>query len=579
MMSRSLRTSLRPLAAILSGTLLVFAFPGWNIELIIWLWMLPLLAALWLSEFPPVQASAGKFRRLWQRLAIFRLGYLAGLAFFLPNLCWLRHSSRVINGARGDEWMGLPVEMMGWGAVLGMSGILSIYFGLWAWFTATIARPRSAAMTGASSIQASLDSLRSAALSAAAWVMLEWMRGWVLTGFGWNGLSVALYQDKVLIQAADLVGVCGLSFLPVFASVVGFNVVHRLVMYVRERRGMRYHFDLIVMLALVLSTAAYGMRCLSVENTDCMPVRVALVQQNVPQADKFNGVNIAERYQRYAELTHLHAEARDDSKKSPVELVVWPESALALPLDYPEHKAYFDDLMSIGDYSLLTGCDLLAPAGPSYTSAALFHQAFNGAQIYNKVHLVPFGEYLPLRPSLGPVLGGVLPGDFAHGMKTEPLQLLNAPVQVIPLICFEDTDGNLARQFLRDEPQLIANLTNDGWFLQSAEPEQHLANAIFRTIELRLPMCRATNTGVTCFIDDRGRITSKLTDPDTGSTFTQGVLQATMQVPKHPVRTLYARWGDWFAKLCGGICFLAWFAWRRTNATLTRADETSDALP
>lgn len=553
---------LRPLAAILSGGLLVFAFPRWNVEVIVWLWMLPLLAALWLVDPPEVLASAGRFKRLWQRSANFRLGYLAGLSFFLPNLCWLRHSSRVIHGATGNEWMGVGVELMGWGAVLGMSGILSIYFGIWAWFTATVARPRQAVLQSGSSVQASLDSLRSAALAASAWVVLEWMRGWVLTGFGWNGLSVALHENKVLIQAADLVGMCGVSFLPVMASVVGFNVVRRLVLYMRERRGMRYHFDLIVMLALVLSTAAYGMRCLSVEPSDTMPVRVALVQLNVAQADKFAGNNILERYQRYAELTSLHAEPRDGTQKSPVDLVAWPESALALPLGHPEHEGYFNSLMGMGDFSLLTGCDSLEPAGPSYTSAALFHAAFNGAQLYHKVHLVPFGEYLPLRPILGPVLGGVLPGDFRPGTRIEPLDLRNLPVQVIPLICFEDTDGDLARKFVRDQPQIIANLTNDGWFLESAEPEQHLANAIFRTIELRRPMFRATNTGVTCFVDERGRITSRLTDPDTGSTFTQGVLQATMQVPRHPVRTVYARWGDWFAMTCGAICVLAWLpAW------------------
>lgn len=547
---------LQPVAAISSGVLLAFAFPGWNVELIIWLWMLPLLAVIWLGKTPAVEASAGRIKRLWQGLATFRLGYLAGLGFFLPNLCWLRHSSRVINGATGNEWMGLPVELMGWSAVLGMSGVLSVYFGLWAWFTATVARPRQAAVAGGSSIQASLDSLRSAALSACAWVVLEWLRGWVFTGFGWNGLSVALHQNKVLIQAADLVGVCGVSFLPVFASVVGFNVVHRLVLYVQERRGMRYHFDLIVMLALVLSTAAYGMRRLSDSPAESIPVRVALVQQNIPQADKFAGANIAERYQRYAELTSLHAAARDGSKKSPVDLVAWPESALALPLSHPEHEPYFNELLGQGDFSLLTGCDLLEPAGPSHTSAALFHKAFNGVQLYHKVHLVPFGEYLPLRPILGPVLGGVLPGDFTPGTRIEPLEMRNLPVQVIPLICFEDTDGNLARKFITDEPQIIANLTNDGWFLQSAEPEQHLANAIFRCIELRRPMFRATNTGVTCFIDDRGRMMSKLSDPDTGSTFTQGVLQGIMQAAKHPVRTLYARWGDWFAMLCGVLSLL-----------------------
>ncbi len=547
--------------------MLVFAFPHWNMELAVWLWLLPLLAALWLGDEAPAQTK-------WQRLKPFRLGYLAGLCFFLPNLSWVRHSSRVINGAMGDEWMGWSVELMGWSAAIGLSGYAALYFGLWAWFAAKFARPNQAQLSQGSAIAVSLESLRSALLCAAAWTALEWTRGWMLTGFGWNGLSVGLHQNKVMIQAADLVGVYGLSFLPMFAAVIGFNVVHRLVLQVRERRRARYHFDLLLTLMLVLGVAAYGMHALSANSEDRVPIRVALVQQNVPQADKFAGLNIAERYQRYAELTRQHAEPRDGSKHSPVDLVVWPESALGLPFYHREHQAYFDDLLGIGDFSLLTGCDVLEPAGNNYTSAALLHKAFNGAQLYHKMHLVPFGEYLPLRPVLGPVLGGVLPGDFIPGSKAEPLMLQKLNLGLIPLICFEDTVGSLAREFVRPQPQLLVNLTNDGWFLQSAEPEQHLANALFRAIELRRPMCRATNTGVTCFIDECGRITSKLIDPDTGSTFTQGVLQSTVQVSKHPPLTLYARWGDWFALLNAALCLLM-IARRR----FSRADETCGALP
>ena len=167
---------------------------------------------------------------------------------------------------------------------------------------------------------------------------------------------------------------------------------------------------------------------------------------------------------------------------------------------------------------------------------------------------MPFGEYLPLRPVLGPLLEGVLPSDFDHGDQTEPLKLARPDVQIIPLICFEDTLGRVARQFVSEAPQLIVNITNDGWFLHSAETEQHTANAIFRAIELRRPMVRACNTGVTCVIDDKGRITSALRDPETGSTFIEGVLPATIPVAKHPPLTLYARWGDWFAMLSLAIC-------------------------
>jgi apolipoprotein N-acyltransferase len=206
--------------------------------------------------------------------------------------------------------------------------------------------------------------------------------------------------------------------------------------------------------------------------------------------------------------------------------------------------------------------------------------SFDEHQIYRKVHLVPFGEYLPLRgvPGVQALLGGVLPGDFDPGISTEPLTLEKpAGVQLIPLVCFEDTVGRLARKFVRPSPQLLVNLTNDGWFLQSNENEVHLANAIFRCIELRRPMARACNTGVTCFIDAQGRIGrgDKLVDAKTGSVFVKGVLPKEVLLNKEPVTTFYARFGDVFAVgmlvLCSGAVIGSWWMRRRraTERTVT----------
>ena len=178
--------------------------------------------------------------------------------------------------------------------------------------------------------------------------------------------------------------------------------------------------------------------------------------------------------------------------------------------------------------------------------------AIRNYELYRKVHLVPFGEYLPLRgvPGMEALLGDVLPGDFECGTSTEPLVLAKpAGVQIIPLVCFEDTVGRLARKFVRPAPQILVNLTNDGWFLQSNENEVHLANAIFRCIELRRPMARSCNTGVTCFVDAQGRIGKgdKLMDPKTGSVFVKGVLSKEVQLPKDSEMTFYARFGDVFS--------------------------------
>ncbi len=189
-------------------------------------------------------------------------------------------------------------------------------------------------------------------------------------------------------------------------------------------------------------------------------------------------------------------------------------------------------------------------------------------QDYHKVHLVPFGEYLPLK-NIPPfsLFSSMFEGAFTPGDKTDPLLLEQPQVQIIPLICFEDTVGSLARKFVREAPQMIVNITNDGWFLQSEEPEVHMTNALFRAIELRRPMVRATNTGVSCFIDTCGRVISRLSDPETGSSFIEGTLPGEVKVPRVGHVTLYARFGDWFALTLLGICVLVGLIRRKVPRT------------
>jgi apolipoprotein N-acyltransferase len=538
-MSLLRRLPLVSFIAMASGFALSLAFPGWNMSAAVWLWLYPLLAALWLRE-----ASKKK---------VFFLGYLAGLTFFVSNLPWLRHSSRVINGAYGDEWMGIEVESIGWAAVGGMSFILAIYFGVWSLIAGTIAKPRREVLQNGSRLAVSLESLRCAFVAACAWVTLEWLRGWVLTGFGWNGLGVALHNNLALIQVADIVGIAGLSFLPVFASCVLFIMVWRTMLHSRSGQRFRWHFDLLVVMIVLCAQLVYGIRRLGEPAPPSTPVKVALMQLNVPQVDMWRRTRLVETYQRFADFTRLYGEARD-GRPSPVDLIVWPESALQLPFEHPDHAKFFNDLLALGDFSLMTGCDFeRTETSPARTSATLLSGSYKAVQIYHKVHLVPFGEYLPLRhsvPLMATLLGGMLPGDFAPGTRTEPLQLAKPDVQAIPLICFEDTDGDLARRFVRPKAQLLVNMTNDGWFLKSSEPEQHTINAIFRAVELRRPMVRACNTGVTCVIDDRGRIVASLRDLETGSTFIEGVLPGTVQVPTIGEITIYAKYGDWFAIAC-----------------------------
>ncbi|HEY5991519.1 MAG TPA: apolipoprotein N-acyltransferase, partial [Candidatus Udaeobacter sp.] len=165
-----------------------------------------------------------------------------------------------------------------------------------------------------------------------------------------------------------------------------------------------------------------------------------------------------------------------------------------------------------------------------------------------------------------------VPGDFAAGRRYTLFRLTNGNAEIAPLICFEDTIGELTRQFVLSSEMnpganLLVDITNDGWFLHSAGSHQHLTNAIFRCVETRRPMVRAANTGVTCFVNQFGRVTQTLRD-ETGSTFTEGVLTGEIKVPTEHELTFYTRHGELFAKFCAVITLLAILAasairWRK----------------
>ena len=205
---------------------------------------------------------------------------------------------------------------------------------------------------------------------------------------------------------------------------------------------------------------------------------------------------------------------------------------------------------------------VMAPAEIDLVSDAGAH-----LQIYRKVHLVPFGEYVPGRhtiPLLARVVGDQVPDDFAFGKEFTVFKLSGDKAKAAPLICFEDTIGDLARQFVLAGANLLVNVTNDGWFLRSAGSQQHLANAVFRCVETRLPMVRAANTGVTCFINEFGNITQTLLD-ENGTPFTQGTLTGQVAIAANTEPTFYVRHGELFAYSCIGVMTLtlAFFIVRR----------------
>ncbi len=533
------------LAAICSGFLYAACFPPFNLTWFCWIALTPLIAAIWFS--------GAESRHPWLRNLL--LGYVAGLTFFWIVFSWLT-----------------TVTILGWFV---LEFYMAIYVAIWALFCGLV-RPRPKINRAGSSkweqmlSQArtsvtpppspwtrSTNNLRLALLLAAAWTTLEWLRGWVFSGFGWNGLGVALHDNWPLIQIAELTGVAGLSFLIAFVNVIILTTAYRLVVEARTR-VMRPHFDFTFTMAAIVGVLVFGFRATQVSPA-AKTLRVTAVQSNVPQNQKFDPQFTRRIFDQFRRLSEIALRSNP-----PPELLVWPESSMPGPVlvDQESYK-FVMDLAADADADFLLGT-IDEDGGDVYNAAILLSEGGERVQMYRKVHLVPFGEFVPGRhtvPLLARIVGDQVPGDFKAGKEHTVFTLTNGDVQVAPLICFEDTIGELARQFVvptETSPgaNLLVDVTNDGWFQHSAGSHQHLANAIFRCIETRRPMLRAANTGVTCFINQFGRVTQELRD-EIGSTFTEGVLSGDIKVPSEHELTFYARHGELFAKACAVITLIA----------------------
>ncbi|MGH8091967.1 MAG: apolipoprotein N-acyltransferase [Chthoniobacterales bacterium] len=534
-------------AALLSGVLTTLCFAPFEQTWLCWIALTPLLAAVWFS-------GAGAKRR-WLRDLL--LGYVAGVVFFWSVLSWL-HTVTVPGLVLVGLYMG-------------------VYFAIWSWIaglvrpgpartketgeTPNVQRPTfniplgnalpNESREAHSPWLSSLHNLWLAFVLASAWTALEWVRGWLFTGWGWNGLGVALHKILPLIQIAEFTGVAGISFFLVFANVIAIATVRRFLLETKVR-VRRPHFDFTLTMAAIVGLAAYGIRVLQVKIAT-EPLRVAAVQANVPREEKF-GRQFQEK--TFAEFTHLTQLAL--ATRPPPQLIIWPESSTPAPVlvDAETYRFVMDLAASIGTDLLLGTIDVDEKG--DYNAAILVPNGGQDIQVYRKLHLVPFGEYVPGRntvPFIGAIVGDQVPGDFARGKEPVVFRLTTDRVMVAPLICFEDTLGELTRQFVLRGANLLANVTNDGWFLHSAGSQQHLENAIFRCVENRRPMARAANTGVTCFVNRFGRVTQVLLDAK-GSQFTEGVLTGTVEVPTGEALTFYTRHGELFAKICAGFTVL-----------------------
>lgn len=453
------------------------------------------------------------------------VGWCFGFGYFVAGLYWI-----------GNAFL-VDVQTFGWlmpVAIVGLPAFLALYTGL------GVALARFLWTRGAFRILT----------LAAALTVSEWLRGTLFTGFPWNAYGYALTSALPLAQTSALIGLWGMTFVAVavFASPA---------VLADERKTTPRPWLAPACAAIVLTAmAAYGWHRLATTPQNFVNgVRLRIMQPNLNQDEKFNYGAKASVMARYMALSD-RATGPQTTGIADVTHLIWPESAFPFFLARePDALAQIAGMLPQGTV-LITGAARATEPGPSgritraYNSVYVIDHDGTILSVYDKVHLVPFGEYLPFQDflearglmQLTKVQGGFIPGD-----RHRPIPIPNAP-RFLPLICYEIVFPGDVVPRGDDRPGWLVNVTNDGWFGISPGPYQHVLQARVRAIEEGLPLVRAANTGISMVSDPLGRVIRSL------PLGTEGVLDSPLPVAVAP--TLYARWGDRHMALVLALVFL-----------------------
>jgi len=504
--------------AVLSGALCFLSFPRFDFEFLAWFALVPLFFAL---EKQTVRKS-------------FWLGWLAGTVYFLGAVHWVTNT--MIRYGKLPAVLSYPIMLL-------FVVYLGLYVGIFAALFVFLRR----------------QTRFPAVLSAPAlWVSLELLRTYALSGFPWASMGYSQYRSLPVIQIADLTGVYGVSFLVVMINIA----VMRGALILKDRNFHWPTWRPVITALLIASLAiAYGAWRLSEDRAADPPTfRVGVVQANIPQDIKWDARFRQTTIRRYEQLT------RGLDSQS-LGLVVWPEAAM--PFLFEEDKPFQQEVIDLvradrtpllfGSPSIMSGSDRLW----MFNSAYLLSADGRIANRYDKMHLVPFGEYVPLSTVLSFVnkmvegIGDFLPGD-SYTVMTLPSgddakeRANTNPPKIATVICYEVIFPDLVRRFVNEGATLMTTITNDAWFGDSSAPYQHFSMVVFRAVENRVPFARAANTGVSGFIDRTGRIQKA------GPIFVEAAMADTVRL--RTTTTFYTRYGDVFAYACVIITLLMIYA-------------------
>ncbi len=473
----------------------------------------------WVSLWPlawigPALLLAATREAGWRRS--FRLGWTGGLFFYVPVLYWLVPT--IGNYTRIDPWMASA-------AVFLLCMVEACFVGFFC---------------------AGVEALAAAAcprLLAAPvlWPLIEWTREFFPAAFPWAPLASSQVAAPLpMVQIVDLTGAYGLSAAIVLAAAA-----------LAEAAANRRRAPVLVLgaMAVPLVLMLYGWpRIAAVERRPVAgSLRVGIVQANVAQDEKWDPALQNEILERYLRLS------REDAEEG-AQLIVWPEAAVPFFLEHDPRRARLVDLAVATDATLLVGSPGFrreSAGARQYNQAWLISPERGLVGVYDKMQLVPFGEYVPFGRLLGWVQQAVeAVADFGRG--THPVvfagpaverHATKEPVGLAPLICYEGIFPGLTRRFVAGGADLLINISNDAWYGRTSAPYQHLAMASLRAVENRIPLVRATNTGISAVVDATGKIHHQT------PLFEEARLVASVDL--RDGRSPYTRWGDWFVGLCG----------------------------
>jgi len=489
--------------ALVSGILLALSFPRYGHPFFAWIALTPLIVPLF-----EIHHSWPAFRRG----RAFLLGLVAGLAYFGGTVYW---TGTVVSQFGGLSW---PVGVV---VAITLVAYLSLFPALF-----TLCLGWLGAKFGS----------RAILLAPAVWVTTELGRTYFWSGFPWLLLGYSQTTVLPVAQFASVVGVFGMSAL---VAMVGAALA-----YFAISRSVESIITAVVVAAMLAGVTFWGQRRL--ENDVLVrqgrPVRVALVQGNIPQDEKWDAAHAGPILETYLTMT------REAAGKG-AQLVIWPESSTPFP--FMDDKAGGERIRALvreTGIELLLGSDQIGASKEYYNAAFLVRKDGSVAGVYQKMHLVPFGEFVPLKQLLffvGPLVEQV--GGFTPGREMVTLPTSHGPISTA--ICYEIVFPRLVREAVLRGSQLLTTITNDAWYGYSSAPFQHFLQAQLRAIEQGRYLARAANTGISGVVDPYGRVLQRT------EIFKREIVLGEVRMLES--RTIYGTIGDLVAYICAGLTLAA----------------------